>query len=268
VPAQTRAPIAERLLDDGFTRLAPAVDSVAARVSDALAAAQRGDEVAARQALAEAARRYEVLLSPVVRARFQALDADTGSLLRRLADAPGLRTADLAVAAGQVDTARRALEGRSEAPLLTGARQTLEVWIGVPRAVVLVILGILALIPLALSNLAFGGGNRNWRLIGVALFLLLVPTLYEGLVGLSVLLAEFAGVDALAALPALSPLSSNVGQLVWASTALLAILLAIVGLWGICAQFGLVGRRRQRAAVGTRVTRTGTATEAIDWDDD
>ncbi len=272
VTAAARGAQAENLLEAGFLRLTQVVDVVAARVSDALAAAQRGDEVSARRALGQAAERYDTLLSPVVRARFAALDADTVILLRQLADEPGLRVADVAVAAGQVDTARRALGGDAESPLVTGARQTLQLWNGIPRASVLVVLGILALIPLVLSNLAFGGGNRNWQLVGVALFLLLLPTLYEGLVGLSILLAEFAGFDLLATLPALSPFASSLGHLVWASTALLALLFAILGLYGICAQFGLVGRRRRQPAVGTRTsrtgTRTGTSTESINWDED
>ena len=272
VQATARGALAEDLLEAGFLRLAQVVDVVAARVSDALAASQRGDEVSARRALGQAAERYDTLLSPVVRARFAALDADTVMLLRQLADEPGLRTADVAVAAGQLDTARRALVGDAESPLVTGARQTLQFWNGIPRAIVLVVLGILALIPLVLSNLAFGGGNRNWQLVGVALFLLLLPTLYEGLVGLSILLTSFADVDLLALLPALSPFASSVGHLVWASTALLALVFAIMGLYGICAQFGLVGRRRRQPAVGTRATRTGTrtgtSTESINWDED
>ena len=276
VGAAARGALAENLLEAGFLRLEQVVDVVAARVSDALAAAQRGDEVNARRALGQAAERYDTLLSPVVRARFAALDADTVTLLRLLADEPGLRTADIAVAAGQLDTARRALVGDAESPLVTGARQTLQFWNGIPRAIVLVVLGILALIPLVLANLAFGGGNRNWQLVGVALFLLLLPTLYEGLVGLSILLASFADIDLLAVLPALSPFASSVGHLVWASTVLLALLFAMLGLYGICAQFGLVGRRRRQPAVGTRATRTGTragtrtgtSTESINWDED
>jgi hypothetical protein len=277
VGAPARPGQAEALLDAGYLRLNQAGDAVVARVSEALAAAQRGDEPAARQALGRAAQAYDALLSPIVRARFTLLDVDTGSLLRRLADEPGLRPSDVAVAAGQLDLALGALTGQTESPLLTGARQTLEYWGGVPRAIVLVVLGILALIPLVLANIAFGGGNRNWQLVGVALFLLLLPVLFEGLVGLSVLLATYADVTLLASLTALSPFGSTAGQVVWASTVLLALVFAMIGLYGICAQFGLVGRRRPAASAGaastrstrsTRATRSSTTTESIDWDDD
>ncbi len=274
VGAPARPGQAEALLDAGFLRLAQVGDAVAARVSEALAAAQRGDERAARRALAQAAQAYDAWLSPIVRARFTLLDVDTGSLLRALADEPGLQANDIAVAAGQVDLAFGALAGTVEPPLLSGARQTLDYWAGIPRAIVLVVLGILALIPLVLANVAFGGGNRNWQLVGVALFLLLLPALFEGLVGLSVLLETYADVTLLAILPALSPFASSVGQVVWASTVLLALIFAMIGLYGICAQFGLVGRRRPAPAASakatktTRSTRSGKTTESIDWDDD
>ena len=279
VTADARGPLAETLLDAGFERLTEAQDGVAAPVADALAALQRGEEGAARSALANAAERYERFLSPVVRARFAQTDVDTTALLRQLATEPGLRASDVTVAAGQIDTARRALVGEPEAALQTGARQTLTFWSGLPRAIVFVVIGILALIPLVLLNLAFGGGNRNWQLVGVALFLLLLPVLFEGLVGLAILIAQYTDVGWLAWLafvPALSPFENTVAQVVWASTSLLAVVFAVRGLYGICAQFGLVGRRRQapsgaratRATRGTRGTRTGTATESIDWDED
>jgi len=58
---------------------------------------------------------------------------------------------------------------------------------------------------------------------------------------------------------------------VWVATTFLAVLLATAGLYGICAQFGLVGRRPAPAAAatsaGTRAKRTGTV-ETVDWDDD
>lgn len=273
VAADARAPLTEALLDAGFQRLAEAQDGVAAPITDALAALQRGEEDAARSALTNAAERYERFLSPVVRARFADVDADTRALLRQLATEQGLRASDVTVAAGQLDTARRALAGEPEAALQTGARQTLAFWNGLPRAIVLVVIGILALIPLVLLNLAFGGGNRNWQLVGVALFLLLLPVLFEGFVGVSILVAQYTSVDWLAWLalvPALSPFENTVAQVVWASTSLLAVVFAVRGLYGICAQFGLVGRRRKApaGARATRGTRTGSATDSIDWDED
>jgi len=264
--------LAEALLAAGFLRSEQAFDATAAHVSAALAAAQRGDAAAATAAMARAAERYDAYVAPIVRSSLTLVDAETSTLLHLLAEDPSLRASDIAVAAGQLDHVARALRGETEAALLTGARTTLQLWSGLARPIVLMLIGLLALVPLVLSNIAFGGGNRNWQFVGIAVFILLLPVLFEGLVGFGALLAELAGVELLALLPALSPFTSVVGQLVWASTALLAILFAIRGLYGICTQFGLLGRRPAGAAAGaaasTRATRSATSTESIDWDDD
>ena len=270
-----RSERAEALLDAGFATLAQAHDAVAARLIESSAAIQRGDASAASSAMGAAARSYQTHLAPLVRLRSIAADADTALTLELLADEPGLRASDVTVAAAQLDAAWAALYGaESEPPLLTGARQTLGLWHGLPRTIVLLAVGLLALVPLVLSNIAFGGGNRNWQLVGMAMFLLLLPVLFEGLVGLAVLLAAFTGVELLLPLAALSPFTSLVGQVVWLTVTLLAVILAIRGLYGICAQFGLVGRRSgaaaaQRGTTSTRATRTSaTKTDSIDWDDD
>ena len=119
-------------------------------------------------------------------------------------------------------------------------------WAGLPRDVLTLAIGLLALIPLFLLNVAFGGGNRHWQAIGVALLLLLVPALYEGLVGLGGVLAALLDVDALLPLAAFSVFSSAAAQTVWATTTLLAVVFATVGLVGISRQFGLLGGRRGR----------------------
>lgn len=270
-----RSERAEALLDAGFDSVGQAFDSVAARLGEALAAAQRGDADAAGSAMRAAASGYDAHVSPLVRLRSTTVDVDTAALLDLLADQSGLRTADVTVAAAQLEAARGVLHGAlDESALLTGARHTLTAWHGLPRAIVLTVIGLLALVPLVLSNIAFGGGNRNWQLVGVALFLLLVPVIFEGLVGIAILLADLAGVELLLTLPALSPFTSVVGQVVWLTVMLLAIILVIRGLYGISAQFGLVGRRRAAAqptagARSTRSTRSTAATgESIDWDDD
>lgn len=266
---------AEALLDAGFDTLAQAYDAVAARLIESSAAIQRGDASAASSAMRAAAQGYQTHLGPLVRLRSISADADTGLTLELLADEPGLRASDVTVAAAQLEAAWSALYGvETEPALLTGARQTLGLWHGLPRTIVLLVVGLLALVPLVLANIAFGGGNRNWQLVGVAMFLLLLPVLFEGLVGLAVLLAEVAGVELLLPLAALSPFTSLVGQVVWLAVTLLAVVLSIRGLYGICAQFGLVGRKGggapgQRATTSTRATRTSTTkTESIDWDDD
>jgi hypothetical protein len=269
LPAPLRATRAEALSDAGYARLGDLLDGFAAGASGVAAAAHRGDDEAIRLTLGATSTLYEVHLSPIVRSVAASVDLETADLLSHLRASVGIRVQDAVVLSGQVEAVRGVLSGVAVSPLQEGARQTTMVWSGLVRAVVLLVVGILALVPLFLLNLAFGGGNRNWQLIGVALFLLLVPALFEGLVALASLLVAYAGLDVLALLPALSVFGSAAAQTVWASLTLLAVIFAISGLYGICVQFGLLGRR-PAAPASSRSTRTtrATSTQTIDWDDE
>jgi len=155
------------------------------------------------------------------------------------------------------------------------ARTVTGVWAGPLRDVVSLVVGLLALIPLFLLNVAFGGGNRHWQSIGVALFLLLLPALFEGVVGLGGVLAHYFGIDTLTPLAAYSVFSSTLAQTLWVVITLLAVTFAIVGLLGISRQFGLLGgRSRSKARAGsTRGAGSGgskvtASSGTVDWDDD
>ena len=269
VPEASRPARAEALLAAGYDRVSGVLDGFAASASAVVSAAHRGDDAAVRAALVAASRLYEVHLSPIVRAVNATTDLDTLELLGHLDAVLGLRVQDAVVLNGQVEAVRHALSGVEPSAIQDGARRTTTMWSGIVRVVVLLTIAILALVPLFLLNLAFGGGNRNWQLIGVSLFLLLVPVLFEGLAALATLLVAYAGLDFLATVSALSMFGSTVAQTVWAGLTLLAVVFAMLGLYGISAQFGLVGRR-PAAPASSRSTRTtrATTTETVDWDDD
>jgi hypothetical protein len=269
VPAALRTARAEALLAAGFDRLDRVVDRFSARAADVVAAAHRGDAAASTTAVTAAQRHYEVHLSPVVRSISATADGETLDLLARLT-AGDVRVQDAAVLAGQAEAVRSVLRGGTGAWFQDAARGTTAIWSGLVRAIALLVVALLALAPLVLLNLAFGGGNRTWQLVGVALFLLLLPLLYEGVVALASLLALVVDAPFLTALAAYSVFSSTMGQVAWAALTLVAILFATAGLYGICVQFGLIGRRpvpaTSRATKTTRATRS--TNETIDWDDD
>jgi hypothetical protein len=271
--AAQRPAHAERLLDAGFETLAAAVGSLAAASNRAVAALHVGDGARARAAVAAVGDGYRQLLSPIVRARDASLDTATVGLIDALTAVSSLRLQDVVVLAGQVDGVGAAIvERRPLSPLQRGARATTAVWAGPVRDVVSLTIGLLALIPLFLLNLAFGGGNRHWQTIGVALFLLWVPALFEGMVGLAGVLARYAGFDALLVLAPYSILGNAQAQTVWAAMTLLAVGFAIAGLTGISRQFGLLGGRRKAAsktsaAAGGRRLTEATA-KTVDWDDE
>lgn len=274
LPMALRGAHAERLLDAGHETLASMTDAVAGHAARALAAAHAGDDEAARAAVGEAATTYAAVFAPIVRAVDPGLDTATADLLERLRLRAPLRVQDAVVLVGQVDAARGALAGEGVPWLQRNAAGTASVWSGNVRDVLTLVLGLLALIPLFLLNLAFGGGNRHWQAIGMALFLLWLPALYEGLIGLAGLLAAYAGFDALLPLAAYSAFGNVVAQAVWAALTLLAVVFAISGLAGISRQFGLLGARRKKGAPrgGEASSGRGTATDVtaktVDWDDD
>ena len=273
--AATRAAHAELLLDAGFETFDAALGALDGAAARVVAATHRGADADAHAALDDVAAAYAAFVAPVLRPRDGALDTDTDGLIDHLAAARPLRVQDAVVLAGQVEAVRQATAGTEPSGIQRGARTTTSLWSGLPRDVLTLVIGLLALIPLFLLNVAFGGGNRHWQAIGVALLLLLVPALYEGLVGLGGVLAVFAGVDALLPLAAFSVFSSAAAQTVWATTTLLAVVFATVGLIGISRQFGLLGGRRGRGGTGRASTGSAKATGAtagtaatVDWDDE
>ncbi|MDF1524337.1 MAG: DnaB-like helicase N-terminal domain-containing protein, partial [Trueperaceae bacterium] len=277
MPAPTRAAHAKRLLLAGYERFGTALGSLEATAGRVVAAAHRGDDEGAHAALADLVASYGELASPVLRPTEALLDTETIGLMDALSNAHPLRVQDAVVLVGQLEVVRGATAGTPPAAVQRGARTTTAVWAGPVRDVATLVLGLLALVPLFLLNLAFGGGNRNWQAIGVALLLLLIPALYEGVVGLGGVLATFAGIDALLPLAAYSVFSSAVAQTVWATSTLLAVSFTIAGLVGISRQFGLLGGRRAggragRGAAGAgaanATTRTAGTTGTVDWDDD
>jgi hypothetical protein len=278
--AEGRAAHAELLLDAGYETFEAALATVEGAAGRVVAATHRGADADAHAALGDANAAYVAFVAPVLTRNEAGVHGATLDLLDRLDDVHPLRVQDAVVLAGQVETVRQATDRVAPSSIQSGARATTTLWAGLPRDVLTFAIGLLALIPLFLLNVAFGGGNRHWQAIGVALLLLLVPALYEGLVGLGGLLSALFGVDALLPLAAFSVFSNAAAQTVWATTTLLAVVFATTGLIGISRQFGLLGGRRGRGTARpvTRSTRAtagaaataGTAGTAgtVDWDDE
>ena len=260
----------ESLLDAGFSTVAEAHASVAAKVNEAVAALRAGDRQAAENAVADARRNFTAL-DGVLGARDAEMAAATRDLFASILDRPALREHDLTLLAAQVDAARPATATAAGASGLDVERAVDAVWSGWPRLVLLFVLGLLAFVPLRYLNLAFGGGNANWRMVGWALFLLFVPFMYEALAALGSVLADLADMPVLDVLSRWSMFTSTTGQVVWAVLGLLALLFAASGLRGIAAQFGLLGGRGAGPGgnTPTLVESSGVRQgSAVDWDDE
>ena len=115
-------------------------------------------------------------------------------------------------------------------------------WNGFPKAIVMLLLALASFIPLYLLQLAFGSGSKHWLWVRLAVFLLFLPIMFEGIASLASLLADVTGVSALGMLEPFTVSGGALGQIIWAGTSLIAIASLCFGLWGICKQFGLLGQ--------------------------
>lgn len=237
-----------------------------ARIAVAL---ESGDQVKAKRLLVDMRKLYSELLAPLNRFHNEATAEQTIKLMDNLIKAPGLRVQDAIVLAGQLGTTAH---GVSSVPLMHKAIvSTTNIWAGWIRLIFATIFGILAFVPLYLLVLAFGGGNKNWQLVGWSLFLLLLPMIYEGLSYLASLLASLTGLQVLNSLSSFSIFQNGLSQAIWFVLSGIAIILAIAGLYGICVQFGLLGNRSQSGGKTTilepSVTETAVQTN-FDWDEE
>ncbi len=273
VPAALAQTGAQDLFASGYTALAAPVTELEALAARVVAAQRSGDVDGARAGLNQLRAAYQSTVAPVLRLADVELSDATEQLLGSLQDRFTLTSHDVSLLATQTAAVRASLLNEP-AP----AAHDLEVavdsyWSGYVRVIVLILLAIMAIVPLVLLNMAFGGSNRNWRLVGWALFLLLAIVFFEGLAALAGLVGHFANLPFLTALATWSVFSSTISLAVWAVLVFIALVLAIVGLYGICVQFGLIGAGRQRAT--TTTTSTGlkqekkpTGSTTIDWDEE
>jgi hypothetical protein len=272
VPARQAATIAADLATRGIGKLGDAVDNLYAPAGRLLAALQTSDSEAADAALDRFVAVYAAELAPVVSVTSPEAHQRALSLTSALDRAPALRSQDAIVLLGAVEALEQVLDGGPDSPVQAANTQTTLVWAGWVRLAVLIVLALLSAIPLYLLNLAFGGGNRNWQLVGIALFLLLLPAVYEGLASLGVLIAKLAGIDVLAAGVTFSMFQSPIGQVAWAAITVAAIVFATMGLYGICVQFGLLGPQKGTVGDSQTVLRsTAVAPDSdtvVDWDEE
>ncbi len=188
----------------------------------------------------------------------------------------GLRVPDIEGLISEV-TAADALVSGGEPTMNSGARGSVgTIWVGWLRALLFIAIAGLAFIPLYYLNLAFGGRNRYWRFIGIAMVLLFVPAIVEGVAQLGSLLSELLGVRFFDLLSSLSVLQNPVAQLFWALILLTASILAIIGFRGICIQFGLIRLRGQNLTTTQLDTTNGTSKDTpnpdkkntFEWDEE
>lgn len=279
VPINRLEQLSNSYAEAGFADVNAAVDGLYSQSARILVALQQSNQESAKDRIANAQIYYNRFLSPLVSSQDATVDSRTQDLFNSLLASPALRSQDGLLLTEHVSVLARVLEGVPPPAAHELLISTQLAWAGSLRLAIMIVLFVLAFVPLALLNLAFGGSNRNWQLVGAGLFLLLLPVIYEGLSYLGTFLADLTGVQVLSGLARYSILQNTLAQVVWAGMMLLAILLATLGLRGICVQFGLLGKSNEDAPVaqttssasnaGNAVTANATGSETVvDWDEE
>ena len=232
-------------------------------VATAQAYLSSGQFQKARTYLGYALGRYRFSLYPLIAAVDPALARDTENFFVKLSSGLGLRASDVGVLAVALERVRDRVFDEPISPWFATQIAVEKSTFGLPRAVMFLIAAVLALFPLYLVRLTFGGRNVYWRLLGVAIFFLLLPAILEGLSYLGDILAVYGGLPQLSVLSNLSLFQSIVVQIAWGVLIFLVIIFASWGLWGIAKQFGLIRDRGENVA-----SPTTTSESVIEWDEE
>jgi len=227
----------------------------------------------ARQTLRQLQSQYRSQVEPIVAALNPTLAERTNRLISAMQQAVGLRTTDFSVLSNELEESRLALSKQS-----LGFGHDFQVslqllLLGLPRAVLFILAGMLAVIPLYLLALTFGGRNIYWRFLGLAFFFLLLPAMLEGLSYIGSILADYGNLPFFGTLASLSIQQSLTAQMFWALTLFLVIVFAGIGLRGIATQFGLLQNTRtplgQQASVTmSRADPKMTTETLVEWDEE
>jgi hypothetical protein len=243
IPAKQARTFANTLAAQKFSSVKAATNQYQAWLARALTQVEVGDVNAGRTTLEEA----RTLFSTTIQPPYAVLDNDganrTSGLLDATITAPGVRPADVIVLLGDAQSLTAKLEG-GEGPsglhsLITAIQ---PIWMLLRGALFLVV-GLAFFYPIYLLNLAFGGRNPFWRYIGIAMVLLFIPAILEGVSWLFSMLGSLTGISALGAIGSFSILQNPIAQIVWVLTLIATVVFSTLGFRGIAEQFGLLSAK-------------------------
>jgi hypothetical protein len=268
VPGLTAQRLAGHLGQQGYSHFGQAIDAVTLKLARGLSDVQNADIARGRAAIGQANALFERDLEPVIKAGNRDLAERIGRLFQATQAAYSLRPVDVMTLIGETDAIRR-WSNNQPALALQGASASVQDWwmgggllgnLGL-RSIIFLIVALAFAYPIYLLRLAFGGRNPYWNYIGIAMVLLFVPPLIEGIAGLGSLIAQGLGIggplgDFLNGLSNLSVLQNPIAQIAWAVMLIATVVLATIGFRGIAAQFGLI-RTRANAAPAMATTATG-----------
>ncbi len=290
-------PQAERLARDlseqGYRSFSSAIDSVGLKLSTALSDIQNARIDSGREAIGSAKAVFNQAVRPVVAAGDQRLATRASTLFEATEAAYGLRPIDVTTLLGEVDAIRKWSRGEAASGLQEIVSNAQPWWMGGGalgslglRGIVFLLVALMFAYPIYLLRLAFGGRNPYWNYIGIAMVLLFIPPLVEGIAWLGSLIAQGTQLpepveNFLNGLTSFSVLQNPLAQMTWAFTLLLTVIFATAGFRGIAAQFGLIRTRTpvtgeavsnssatNKISNPTNPTNGGTGRTIVEWDEE
>jgi hypothetical protein len=240
IPEAQAKSFARTLAAQKFSSVKAATNQYQAWLARALTQVEVGDLGAARTTLEEARTLYSTTIQPP----YNALDANGAALTSSLLDATiaglGVRPADVIVLLGDAQALTSKLEGGAGPSGLHNVITAIQpIWMML-RGVLFLAVGLAFFYPIYLLNLAFGGRNPFWRYIGIAMVLLFVPAILEGVSWLFSMLGSVTGISALGAIGAFSILQNPLAQIAWVLALIATVVFSTMGFRGIAEQFGLL----------------------------
>jgi hypothetical protein len=287
--ARTQAQrLAGDLAEQGYSSFAGAMDAVSLKLATALSDIQNARIDSGREAISSAKVLFDRSIRPVVAVADQSLATRASSLFASTEAAAGLRPVDVTTLLGEMDTIRKWSRGEPVSGLQGLISGVQSLWMGGGalgslglRGIVFLLVALMFAYPIYLLRLAFGGRNPYWNYIGIAMVLLFLPPLVEGIAWLGSLIAQGANLPFLNNLASFSVLQNPLAQIVWAFTLILTVIFATAGFRGIAAQFGLIRTRtpvtgevvaqpsaNTNLKAPTNPTNGGSGRTIVEWDEE
>lgn len=267
--------IAQQIAPTGVDSIAEwqnAVLNLKGQLLNAQTQVKTGNFDQARATIQQIEDRYRRQILPIVEAVRPDVAQRNLRLLELMGNAVGLRTNDFTILAADIEEAELALQGRD---LGWSHRLQVEILLfllGLPRALLFILLGLQAALPIYLIFLTFGGRNVYWRLLGLSFLFLLLPAIFEGISYMGSILSDsrYGSLGFLSGLAGLSIQQNLFAQTFWAFTLVLVVVFAYIGLRGIAEQFGLLTERRKAATATPQAAPSSTQTSetTVEWDEE
>jgi membrane-bound inhibitor of C-type lysozyme len=244
--------MAADLAAQGYDSLQNATDALYVQLAEAGARIQDG-RISDAKSYIESAR---TVFNRALQRPLEVVRPDLSARASRLFESStNLRSVDIGTLMTEVDAIRGAFKGQSSSALQGVIAAVQPLWLQI-RGGLFLLIALAFAYPIYLLTLAFGGRNPYWRYIMVAMILLFIPPLLEGIAWLGSLLSQATGLSAFDGLSSLSILQNPLAQIVWAVTLVLTVIFATMGFYGIAQQFGLIRTRHEAPAAMTAMETT------------